>query len=113
MNVKLKIESKWKIKMLEDKTALNNSKKLLDRFTINNPSLSSFTKVNLQGSLFDGFNTEPECIINWDSSQQVTKVAKILGFNTSEQDKKTGKDKDSVREKHLKGQKGNNDEFLS
>lgn len=106
-------ESKWKIKMLEDKTALNNSKKLLDRFTINNPSLSSFTKVNLQGSLFDGFNTEPECIINWDSSQQVTKVAKILGFNTSVQDKKTGEDKDSVLEKHLKGQKGINDEFLS
>lgn len=106
-------ESKWKIKMLEDKTALNNSKKLLDRFTVNNPSLSNFTKVNLQGSLFDGFNTEPECIINWDSSQQVTKVAKILGFNTSVQDKKTGEDKDSVLEKHLKGQKGINDEFLS
>lgn len=39
-------------------------------------------------------------------------MAKYLGFDTSTQDKKTGKDKDSVMEKALKPQKGINDEFL-
>ena len=43
---------------------------------------------------------------------QVTKVAKFLGFNTTVEDKKTGKYKDSVLEDHLKRQKGIDDEFL-
>jgi DNA polymerase-1 len=42
----------------------------------------------------------------------VVDIAKALGFDTTVQDKKTGEDKDSVLEKHLKGQKGINDEFL-
>lgn len=105
-------EDKWKAKMQEDQNNLSNSKDLLDNYLISIPELSKYTKVNLQGSLFDGFDTEPKCIINWDSSQQVIKVAKDLGFNTSTQDKKTGEDKDSVLEKHLKGQKGINDKFL-
>ena len=50
--------------------------------------------------------------INWSSSQQVVKIAKILGFNTTTKDKKTGEDKDSVLEKLLKPQKGICDEFL-
>ena len=106
-------ETKWKAKMDKDKKNLDNSKISLDNFVVKHPLLSSFTKVNLQGSLFDGFDTEPKCIVNWDSSQQVTKVDKILGFNTSIQKKKTGEDKDSVLEKYLKGQKGINDDFLN
>ena len=105
-------ESKWRAKMNEDNTKLLESKEALDEYLIADSSLSKYTKVNLQGSLFDGFDTKPKCIINWDSSQQVIKVAKDLGFNTSTQDKKTGEDKDSVLEKHLKGQKGINDKFL-
>ena len=54
----------------------------------------------------------PKVTINWSSSQQVVKIAKLLGFNTTVQDKKTGEDKDSVLEKQLKGQKGVCDEFL-
>ena len=86
--------------------------KALDDFVVNNPTLSKYTYVNLQGSLFDGFDTTPVCTINWASSQQVVKIAKDLGFNTEVKDKKTGEDKDSVLEKHLKVQKGINDEFL-
>ena len=71
-----------------------------------------FTYVNLQGDLFEGFDTSPKTNINWSSSHQVILVAKALGFDTTVQDKKTGEDKDSVLEKHLKSQKGINDEFL-
>lgn len=103
---------KWKEKMKNDKIKYEESKKALDNFVVNNPSLSKYTKVNLQGSLFDGFDTTPVCTVNWASSQQVVKIAKDLGFNTEVKDKKTGEDKDSVLEKHLKVQKGINDEFL-
>lgn len=74
--------------------------------------LSKYIKIDRQGDLFTGFNIEPQCTINWSSSKQVVEVAKILGFNTTVQDKKTGEDKDSVLEKILKPQKGINDEFL-
>ena len=66
----------------------------------------------LQGDLFGGYSIGPECKVNWSSSRQVVDIAKALGFDTTVQDKKTGEDKDSVIEKHLKGQKGINDEFL-
>ena len=72
-----------------------------------------FITVNLQGDLFNGFDITPKANINWSSSKQVIQVAKALGFNTTVQDKKTKEDKDSVLEKHLKGQKGINDEFLN
>ena len=71
-----------------------------------------FCEINLQGDLFAGFDTSPHCIINWNSSAQVVKFAKFLGFDTHVKDKKTGEDKESVLEKHLKSQKGICDEFL-
>ena len=105
-------EDKWKAKMIKDKESLINAENKLNKFVTSNPSLSKFTIVNRQGNLFEGFDTEPKCTINWSSSRQVVEVAKILGFNTTVQDKKTKEDKDRVLEKHLKGQKGINDEFL-
>lgn len=48
-------------------------------------------KVNLQGSLFDGFDTEPKCIVNWSSSQQVVPILESIGFNVEEFDKITKK----------------------
>lgn len=105
-------ESKWRKKMERDKIKLEEAKKALDNFVINTPSLSKFTFIDLQGDLFEGFNTEPQVTINWSSSPQVIEVAKILGFNTIVKDKKTGEDKDSVLEKTLKIQKGVNDLFL-
>lgn len=126
---------KWKVKMASDKVNLDNSKKALDNFIIKlskegfkapyKDSLGStfykdvpaskfaeYVFVDRQGNLFTGFNLEPQIKINWSSSQQVVKLAKLLGFNTTVQDKKTGEDKDSVLEKQLKGQKGICDEFL-
>lgn len=105
-------QDKWKQKMQNDEKLLKESKIALDNFVISNPSLSAFTYVNRQGDLFTGFDTSPKCTINWSSSQQVVKLAKILGFDTHVKDKKTGEDKDSVLEKHLKAQKGICDEFL-
>ena len=71
-----------------------------------------FVKIDTQGDLFSGFNTAPQCIINWASSKQVVMFAKYLGFNTETKDKNTGESKDSVLEKALSVQKGINDEFL-
>lgn len=105
-------EKKWKAKMVKDKESLINAENKLNKFVTSNPLLSKFTIINRQGNLFEGFDTEPRCTINWSSSRQVVEVAKTLGFNTTVQDKKTKEDKDSVLEKHLKGQKGINDEFL-
>lgn len=104
--------NKWKAKMKKDKENLDIAIKNLNDFVVRTPSLKQFTFIDTQGDLFSGFNLEPQIKINWSSSQQVIKVAKILGFNTTIQDKKTGEDKDSVLEKALKGQKGINDEFL-
>ena len=105
-------EKKWREKMENDEMLLKESKKALDEFIINNPSLSQYTYVNREGDLFEGYDLTPKCTINWSSSQQVVKVAKELGFDTQIKDKKTGEDKDSVLEKHLKSQKGICDEFL-
>ena len=71
-----------------------------------------FIKIDLQGDLFSGFNTEPQCVINWSSSDQTIYWFKILGFDTKTEDKKTGEEKDSVLEKVLAKQKGINDDFL-
>ena len=74
--------------------------------------LIPFIKIDLEGDLFSGFNTEPQSIINWASSEQVVAFLKILGFNTTIQDKDTGENKESALEKHIKTQKGINDPFL-
>lgn len=104
--------NKWKEKMKKDKENLEKAKKALDDFIINDERFKKYIYINNQGSLFDGFDLTPKCTINWSSSPQVVKIAKELGFNTEVKDKKTGEDKDSVLEKHLKTQKGINDEFL-
>lgn len=106
-------ESKWLVKMKKDKEDLDKAREALDKFITSNPNLSQFTHIERQGDLFSGFNSEPICTINWSSSKQVIQVAKALGFNTTVQDKKTKEDKDSVLEKHLKTQKGINDEFIT
>ena len=109
--IKLDVD-KWKAKMQKDIKNLEEAKKALDNFVINNPALKDFVYVDRQGDLFTGYDTKPKCSISWSSSQQVIKLAKILGFDTTVQDKNTGEDKDSVIEKQLKKQKGINDEFL-
>lgn len=104
-------ESRWKYKMQKDLIDLEECRKELDKLAVSWNNKSFYT-VNNQGDLFNGFDTEPKCNINWSSSAQVIKVAKYLGFDTKIQDKNTGEDKDSVLEKYLKAQKGINDTFL-
>lgn len=106
-------EEKWRAKMKKDQQHLSERKALLDNFIINSNLFNEYIYVNPQGDLFSGFDLTPKCTVNWDSSQQVIKIAKKLGFNTAIQDKKTGEDKDTVLEKELSNQKGINDEFLS
>lgn len=106
-------QEKWLAKMANDKVALEQSEEALNEFVINHPVLApAFSYIERQGDLFSGFDTKPKVKIKWSSSQQVVKVAKLLGFDTTVQDKKSGEDKDSVLEKHLKSQKGICDEFL-
>lgn len=105
-------EEKWKAKMKIDRDNLEEAVKNLNDFVVKTPALKQFTFINRQGDLFSGFDLTPKVNINWSSSQQVIKVAKLLGFNTTVQDKKTGENKDSVLEKSLAIQKGINDEFL-
>lgn len=109
-------EEKWKAKMVTDRQKCYDAELALDAFIVDNrekyPEFEKYIYINRQGSLFDGFDLTPKVKINWASSQQVVQVAKILGFDTTVQDKKTGENKDSVLEKHLKTQKGINDKFL-
>ena len=105
-------QEKWKAKMQSDENLLKKAREALDTFIETDPKLKEFTKVNLQGDLFNGFDTKPHCTINWSSDRQVVKLAKKLGFNVSAKDKKTGKVKESVTEKVLAPQKGINDTFL-
>lgn len=103
---------RWSAKMVKDKENLAQAKQALDSFVTSNPEWSRFTYINREGNLWTGYDLTPKCTINWSSSQQVVEFAKLLGFDTKMKDKKTGEDKDSVLEKHLKVQKGINDEFL-
>ena len=105
-------ETKWREKMKNDTQMLKEARENLNNFVTSNPKYSKYTYINLQGDLFEGFDTTPKCTINWDSPKQTTEFFKFLGFNTIVQDKKTGKNKDSVLEKVLSTQKGINDEFL-
>ena len=108
--------NKWKEKMKQDEAALSKAKETLNNLFIQRsdkyPTFKKLIQINNQGDLFSGFDITPTVVVNWDSSIQVTKIMRELGFNTTVQDKHTGEDKDSVIEKQLKGQKGIDDEFL-
>ena len=104
---------KWMTKMKSDQERLSNAEKLLNDFVVSRPDLKQYVYIDTQGDLFNGFDLTPKVNVNWASSSQVVRIAKILGFNTSTKDKKTGEDKDSVLEKLLKAQKGICDEFLN
>jgi DNA polymerase I-like protein with 3'-5' exonuclease and polymerase domains len=106
-------QEKWKAKMHNDQIHLQERLKALNEFVEADPyTYKDFVVINTQGDLFEGFDLSPKCQINWDSSRQVVQFCKVLGFDTTIQDKKTGEDKDSVLEKTLMSQKGINDEFL-
>lgn len=68
-------------------------------------NINTFVYRNLQGDLWEGFDTKLKCKINWSSSKQVIPFFKLLGIHTKTFDKKTKKEKDSIEEKLLSPQK--------
>lgn len=98
--------AKWEEKMKKDKETLNTALSKLNSWVIEHfPNDKRFTYVNLQGSLFDGFNTDPVCTINWNSTKQVIPLFEELGFDLKVKDKETGETKKSVDAKVIKPQK--------
>lgn len=100
----------WESKMAADEEKMLNAKSALDRYVISygNPK---FYYIERQGDLFLGFNTEPQCTINWNSSKQVIPFLTLLGFNCRGIDKKSKEEKDSLDASILAPQRHINPEF--
>lgn len=60
---------------------------------------------DLQGNLFDGFNTEPYCTLNWSSPKQLIPFFELIGFKLDTFDKKTKEKKKSTDSKTIESQK--------
>lgn len=106
--VKLDVE-KWKQKMKTDLERELIAKKACDDWIISTAETDSFLKkyiyVNLQGDLFEGFDTTPKVKINWNSAKQVIEIFKHFGVDVVIDDKEKGGTKDSIDAKTLKPQK--------
>lgn len=103
--IKLDVE-KWKAKMSNDNKTYQEASDALNKWVIQHfPNDKRFTYRDLQGDLWNGFNTEPQCVINWDSPKQVITLFKELGFDLAIKDKVTGQIKDSIDAKVIEPQK--------
>ena len=101
---------KWKVKMNKDQKKLEESRIALNQWVVKHyPKDKRFTKVDLQGDLWLGFNTEPQCIVNWDSPKQVQILLEDIGFNLTVKDKEKGGTKKSIDAKVIKPQKNVSD----
>ena len=60
---------------------------------------------NLQGDLFEGFNTDPFCNLNWSSSKQIAPFFEFMGYNIEIFDKKEKRKKKSVAAEVIKSQR--------
>lgn len=87
---------KWKIKMATDLNNLEKYEAELNEWVEESEYYSKYCSVNIQGDLFNGFDTKPRCHINWTSSQQVIPLFEELGLNLKVLDKKTKHYKKSV-----------------
>lgn len=87
---------KWKIKMATDLNNLEKYEAELNEWVEESKYSSKYCSVNIQGDLFNGFDTKPRCHINWTSSQQVIPLFEELGLNLKVLDKKTKHYKKSV-----------------
>ena len=95
---------KWKIKMATDLNNLEKYEAELNEWVEESEYSSKYCSVNIQGDLFNGFDTKPRCHINWTSSQQVIPLFEELGLNLRVLDKKTKHYKKSVDIKVVKPQ---------
>lgn len=93
---------KWNEKMREDNKRLQEAENNLNNWIKEN--MPEYTYVERQGDLFSGFDLEPKCIINWNSTKQVIPIFKKIGIDTSVLDKETKESKDSIDAKVLKPQ---------
>lgn len=122
---------KWKAKMKKDLDRLQKAEKSLNDWVIN--YVLSKNDSNIIGQpycgkgkrkhkqrkgvfieaplpcLFDEYDTGYQCIINWNSSQQVIPLFEELGFDLLTKDKKTGKMKKSVEADFIKLQASKSD----
>lgn len=87
---------KWKIKMATDLNNLEKYEAELNEWVEESEYSSKYCSVNIQGDLFNGFDTKPRCHINWTSSQQVIPLFEELGLNLKVLDKETKHYKKSV-----------------
>lgn len=87
---------KWKIKMATDLNNLEKYEAELNEWVEESEYSSKYCSVNIQGDLFNGFDTKSRCHINWTSSQQVIPLFEELGLNLKVLDKKTKHYKKSV-----------------
>lgn len=115
---------KWRAKMAKDVERLEIAEKKLNDWVINyvmkkNDSSSIIKNYDPYGknkfskitnniyvaipapTLFSDFNNNPQCIINWNSSNQVISLFEELGLDLLVKDKKTGKMKKSVESKYI------------
>lgn len=79
-------QEKWKLKMKQDKKALNECLNLLDTWIINS-EFKEYTDTQL-----DLFSSEIKSTINWSSAKQVAVLFKKLGLNTLDKHGKTSVD---------------------
>lgn len=101
---------KWELKIKKDQEKLNSALENLNNWVTSHfPNNKKYTYINLQGSLFDGFDTTPKCTINWNSAKQVIPLFEELGFDLLTKDKATGEMKKSIDAKVIKPQKNISD----
>lgn len=102
--IKLDVE-KWKAKMKKDSERERKALEECNKWLINNEPNSPYIKVETQGDLFNGFDLEPQVILNWNSAKQLIPLFKKYGVDVTIDDKEKGGTKDSIDAKTLKPQK--------
>ena len=101
-------KDKWQAKMTKDVQRETNALQKCNQWILDNNTNGRFNKyihIERQGSLFDGFNLEPQVTLNWNSAKQLIPIFKIYDVDTSVLDKETKTSKDSIDAKVLKPQK--------
>lgn len=96
---------RWEKKMEHDQAILDSIKDEMDKWLIEHEPDSKYIKMDRQGDLFLGFNTELQVTLNWNSSKQVIPLFKKYGVDTTSLDKEDDEDKDSIGAKVLGPQK--------
>lgn len=107
--VKLDVD-RWKSKMAKDQAEQEKWEAELNNWVVNYcrerpESKKHYTFTDLQGDLFSGFNTEPQCNLNWKSQKQLIPFFEELGFKLEVFDKKTKEKKKSVAGDVIKSQR--------